>query len=88
MHRGLVEVPAWAAMAGTTNDQNPGGNGVASSYLPGSTAGEFERFRRKTRTFLAEHHGDAAIDKSATTSSSAPADVASLRQVLVDGGVR
>jgi type I restriction enzyme, R subunit len=52
-----------------------------------ATAGEFERFRRKTRTFLSEHHGDAAIDKIRHNQLITAADVAALQRILVDSGV-
>ena len=63
--------------------------GVESEVaLAGLTpADEFERFRRKTRTFLAELQGDAALEKIRRNELITAADVAELQRVLVESGV-
>jgi type I restriction enzyme, R subunit len=48
---------------------------------------DFERFRRKARTFLAEHHADEAIAKIRGNELITADDVAELQRVLVDAGV-
>lgn len=52
-----------------------------------ATADDFERFRRKTRTFLAEHQGQAAIDKIRRNQLITADDIADLQRVLVENGV-
>src|SRR5690606_24792100 len=52
-----------------------------------ATADDFERFRRKTQTFLAEHRGDAAIAKIRRNELITADDVAELQRVLVESGV-
>jgi type I restriction enzyme R subunit len=52
-----------------------------------ATADDFERFRRKTRTFLVEHRGEAAIDKIRHNQPIAADDVAELQRILVESGV-
>ncbi len=52
-----------------------------------ATADDFERFRRKTRTFLAEHQGQAAIDKIRRNELITADDIADLQRVLVENGV-
>ena len=48
---------------------------------------EFERFRRKVRTFLAEHHAEAAIAKIRGNELMTADDVAELQRVLIEAGV-
>lgn len=50
-------------------------------------ADDFERFRKKARTFLVEHRGDAAIDKIHRNRPITAEDIAELQRVLVDSGV-
>ena len=52
-----------------------------------ATVDDFERFRRKTRTFLSEHRGEAAIAKLHRNEPVTAADVAEIERVLVDSGV-
>lgn len=50
-------------------------------------ADEFERFRRKARAFLAEHHGERVIDKIRRNEQITPADLEEIQQVLIRSGV-
>ncbi|HUP70053.1 MAG TPA: DEAD/DEAH box helicase family protein [Acidimicrobiales bacterium] len=50
-------------------------------------ADDFERFRKKARTFLVEHRGDAAIEKIHRNRPITAEDIAELQRVLVDSGV-
>ncbi len=56
--------------------------------LPGFVgAGEFERFREKSRAFLRRHHYHPTIHKLRTNAKLAPADLAELEQLLASSGV-
>lgn len=70
-----------------TNFQDQIGQEVDVQFRELATAGEFERFRRTTRTFLADHHGDAAIEKIRHNRPISAADISALQRVLVDSGV-
>ena len=50
-------------------------------------ADDFEKFRRKTRTFLVEHHADAVIDKIRRNELITADDVAELQRILVESGI-
>jgi type I restriction enzyme R subunit len=52
-----------------------------------ATAGDFERFRRKARAFLAEHTADTVINKLHHNWPITSADLADLQKVLLDAGV-
>jgi type I restriction enzyme R subunit len=52
-----------------------------------AVADDFERFRRKTRIFLAEHEGEAVIEKIRRNEVLTADDVAELQRVLVESGV-
>ena len=51
------------------------------------TAGDFQRFRRKARAFLAEHKADTVISKIHHNWPITPEDVDELERVLVESGV-
>jgi len=70
-----------------TNFEDEIGEEVDVEFRELATADDFERFRRKTRTFLTEHHGDAAIDKIRRNQLITADDVAELQRVLVEAGV-
>ena len=48
---------------------------------------EFERFRRKARTFLREHKGETAVEKIHRNWPITTADIDDLQRILVDSGV-
>lgn len=63
------------------------GEAVDVEFNELATADNFERFRRKVRAFLAEHHGDAAIAKIRGNEVITADDIAELQRVLVEAGV-
>jgi type I restriction enzyme R subunit len=63
------------------------GDEVDVEFRELATAEDFERFRRKTRLFLTEHQGDAAIAKIRRNELITAEDVAQLQRVLVEAGV-
>jgi type I restriction enzyme R subunit len=70
-----------------TNFEDQIGEEVDVQFRELATAGEFERFRRKTRMFLAELHGDAAIEKIRHNELITVADIAALQRVLIESGI-
>ena len=63
------------------------GEDVDVQFRELARADDFEKFRRKTRTFLAEHHADAATDKIRRNERITADDVAELQRILIESGV-
>ena len=51
------------------------------------SANEFERFRKKARTFLREHKGQTAVEKIRRNWPITPDDMAELQRILIDSGI-
>ncbi len=52
-----------------------------------ATADDFERFRRKARSFLREHAAEAAIEKIHRNWPITPNDLTELQRILLDSGI-